>query len=137
MIVFDLDGTLRNTAGSEHLVPDDVTVAMNWIDWQHHVNENGTVIRHIAELYSSIDSTVYIVTSSSFGTAEWLKRQCILEPDFIIERELHDNRSPFEYKKAFIDDNYHQIELWVDDSDSVCDYAESLGIPVVRVNHDA
>ncbi|CAM0102783.1 polynucleotide kinase [Vibrio phage 159E36-2a] len=135
MIIFNLDGTLRNTSGSEHLVPDDITVARNWIPWQHYTNEHGTVIRNIAELYSSIDSTVYILTSSSFGTTDWLKRNGILEPDYLIERDLDDNRSPFEYTKAFIDDNYHQIELWVDDSTEVCDYAESLDIPVVRVSH--
>ena len=136
MMIFDLDGTLRNTSGSEHLVPDDITVAVNWIDWQHYVNEFGTVIPKIAELYSSIDSVVYIVTSSSFGTADWLNRNGILEPDYLIERDLEDNRSPFEYKKAFIDDNYHQIDLWVDDSTEVCDYAESLDIRVVRVNYE-
>lgn len=137
MIIFDLDNTLRNNDGSIIVVPEDKSIATNWIPWQHWVNEHGTPIDIPCKLFRELienGHTVGIVTSSSFGTEEWLRAHHLPEPHFIIERALDDNRHPQKYKEDFIIDNLGTITLWVDDSGKVCDFAELNEIPVVRVN---
>lgn len=134
MIIFDLDNTLRNNDGSLPFVPEDKTKAINWVPWQDWVNENGVPIERMCLLYMQLRQyyPVAIVTSSSFGTKDWLRDQH-LPTCTIRERALDDDRDPFTYKRDFIDEHCNDITLWVDDSNRVCDYAESLGIPVIRV----
>lgn len=133
MIVFDLDGTLRNNASSEHLVPKDVTNNVNWHDWQHYVNNHSTPIESTVRLFNRVCSDTVVLTSSQFGTASWLYRHGIF-PAEIIERHYDDHRTPFDYKLDFITRHCDQIVLWVDDDIKVLEYVESLGIPTVRVN---
>jgi hypothetical protein len=136
MIVFDLDETLRNNNGCQHTIPADVTVNTNWDNWQRWVNQHGTVIPRVADLYDTLCRSfeyVHIVTRSRFGTEQWLMDNILPVCDYIQEGADDDNRSPFEYKKAYIDENKDEITLWVDDSAEVCDYARSLGINVMQV----
>ena len=140
MIIFDLDGTLRNNAGSELHVPAGVNLAKNWVAWQKWVNENGTVIPNVAKLYRRLccSESVAIATSSQFGTHRWLANSKLPRPNRIVHRDPDDNRLGYEYKCDIIDDpsKYglgHSISLWVDDDAAVCDYAESKGILVIRV----
>ena len=51
LIIFDLDGTLRDTTGGEHCIPSDPTKAVNWQDWQQWVNENGKPIKENVDYY--------------------------------------------------------------------------------------
>lgn len=132
MIVFDLDGVLRNTTGSEHLIPEDPTVNINWHDWQHHVNNHGTPIDSTVRLFNSVGPDTVVLTSSQFGTASWLYRHGIF-PAEIIERQHYDHRTPFDYKVDFIFHYRDQIVLWVDDDNEVLNYVELLGMPTVRV----
>ena len=76
---------------------------------------------------------IVILTSSQFGTLEWLDKHNINIPDGIEERQPNNNLSITEYKKPFINKHKDDISLWVDDCIKTCDYVESLGIPVVRV----
>lgn len=139
MIVFDLDSTLRNTKNDYPYTPfarkTDHLITTNWTDWQKYVNKNGKPVEKIVELYRSFycDNLMAIVTSSQFGTVDWLNKHDIPVPDGVIERNSDDNRSPYDYKKEFIDKNREKITLWVDDDQKICDYAESLKIPVIRV----
>lgn len=134
MIIFDLDRTLRDINGSEHLEPqgNQRTVNTNWHDWQHYVNSRGTPIQSTVNLFLSVSPNVTVLTSSQFGTSSWLYRHGLYPAD-IIERHYDDNRVPFEFKKDFIDTHRDDITLWVDDDAEVLDYVESLGILTVRV----
>lgn len=140
MIVFDLDQTLRDITGSAPYAPcgDHQFDNKNWTNWQNWVNANGTVIENIAELYTQFvvnqSDTVAIVTSSQFGTVEWLERHGLPLPDLIVERKADDHRHPHELKKHWIHNLAPTITLWIDDDVKMLDYVESLGIPVVRVN---
>ena len=139
MIVFDLDNTLRNTEGDYPYTPfalaTDPGDMTNWVTWQKFVNDNGIPIERIVKLYHAIHEcdAIVILTSSQFGTLEWLNKHDIKIPDGIEERSIGNNLSITEYKKPFIDENKNDITLWVDDCIKTCDYVESLGIPVVRV----
>jgi len=134
-IVFDLDNTLRSTAGSEHLVPDDVTLAKNWLPWQEYISKHGKPIPQMVSLYESLcqSNDVLILTSGQFGTKEWLEFNRVSPCPTILERPRDENRSSFDFKRQWVDENAHQISLWVDDHVKMCDYVESLGIPVIRV----
>ena len=100
MIVFDLDSTLRDITGSAPYAPHD---GKNWVNWQNWVNANSTVIENIAELYTQFvvnqSDTVAIVTSSQFGTVEWLERHGLPLPDLIVERQADDHLHPHDLKK--------------------------------------
>lgn len=139
MIVFDLDNTLRSAVNDYVHTPfalgTDPSKMTNWVTWQHFVNENGVPVDHIIKLYHQIYEcdAIVILTSSQFGTLEWLNKHSIYIPDGIEERQTGNNLSSTEYKKPFIDGNKNDITLWVDDCVKTCDYVESLGIPVVRV----
>lgn len=134
MIVFDLDRTLRDIRGSEHLEPQgrQRTENTNWHDWQHYVNNHGKPIPSVVDLFLSVSPSTTVLTSSQFGTATWLYRHGLFPAD-IIERDYDDCRTPFEYKKDYIDAHRDDITLWVDDDTEVLDYIESLGILTVRV----
>lgn len=134
MVVFDLDDTLRDASCGAHLIPDDVTKARNWIGWQRYVNEHGDIIHATMRLYRLLHhfDRKAVVTSSQFGTEEWLDK-CGLEFDWIVERDKNDDRHGFDFKKSFIDSYRSEIELWVDDDSRVLDYVESLGILTVRI----
>lgn len=71
MIIFDLDRTLRDIRGSEHLEPqgNQRTVNVNWHDWQHYVNSRGTPIASVARLFRSLKGDIAVLTSSQFGTS--------------------------------------------------------------------
>ena len=132
MIVFDLDGTLRDVSGSHHLCPSDPTKSNHWIDWQHHANENGTPIDKTVKLFHSFTGDITVLTSSQFGTARWLYNHGLYLTD-IIERQDGDHRNAFHYKADFIHAHLDEIVLWVDDDEMVLDYVEALGIPVCRI----
>lgn len=135
MVVFDLDNTLRDSSCGDHMIPQDVTKARNWIEWQSYVNEHGDIIQATLRLYRllhHLDKKV-VVTSSQFGTQEWLDKYGI-EMDWIVERDEYDDRHGFDFKMSFIDSYSSQIELWIDDDPKVLDYVESLGILNVRIN---
>lgn len=140
MIIFDLDDTLRTTDQSHKYIPSDPSRTENWLAWQEHVVNNGVGIeegieQYLLSLLYCVDrtETVTILTSSQFGTQQWLEMNELPLPDDIIERHPNDHSTPFEFKKQFIDENHGSITLWVDDNTEVCDYAESHGITVIRV----
>ena len=138
MIVFDLDSTLRNNGVDEQHTPfthgTDHTVNENWRHWQLFVNATGKPIRKTVRLYNQfVYSDTVILTSSQFGTSDWLSKNGIELPDLIRERKSGDTKQGLDYKKPFIDKYRNDIILWVDDHTETCDYVESLGIPVVRV----
>lgn len=137
MIIFDLDDTLRTTKQSSHMIPADPSRTENWLAWQDHVVNHGRPIFPVHLLYKScmyrgLYSTV-ILTSSQFGTQQWLEMNELPLPGQIIERHPNDHSTPFEFKRRFIDENHGSITLWIDDHTEVCDYAESHGIKVIRV----
>lgn len=136
MIIFDLDDTLRTTKQSHEYIPADPSRTENWLAWQDHVVNNGQVILHVEPTYHACIRSEYpvtILTSSQFGTQQWLEMNELPLPDQIIERHPNDHSTPFEFKKRFIDENHGSITLWIDDHTEVCDYAESHGITVIRV----
>jgi phosphoglycolate phosphatase-like HAD superfamily hydrolase len=133
MIVFDLDGTLRNNAGSDHTVPDDKTSAENWVEWQQWVNANGKPIPTAVKLYKHFCiSVIYVVTNSQFGTRQWMADHGLFA-DEIIERSYDDHRHPHQFKRDWIDQNRDEIELWVDDDPVILAYVETLGIPTIHI----
>ncbi|UUW39243.1 hypothetical protein [Vibrio phage Artemius] len=135
MIIFDLDDTLRTTDQSSHLIPADPSRTENWLAWQDHVVNNGVGIEEGIRLYLmyKYGLVTIILTSSQFGTQQWLEMNELPLPDQIFERHPNDHSTPFEFKKRFIDENHGNITLWIDDHTEVCDYAESRGITVIRV----
>lgn len=138
MIIFDLDDTLRTTKQSHEYIPADPSRTENWLAWQEHVVNNGQVVNpeclvKYMDYCDSCEHRVIILTSSQFGTQQWLEMNELPLPDDIIERHPNDHSTPFEFKKRFIDENHGSITLWVDDNTEVCDYAESQGITVIRV----
>ena len=137
MIIFDLDSTLRNVACSQHIIPQDMTISENWVEWQKHVNENATPNLVDVQLYEHLHehNETMIVTSSMFGTVEWLMNNGIeLPSDGIVERDKYDNLSPEEYKKCWITRNRPIIDMWVDDNEVVCEFAREIGITTVQVS---
>ena len=74
MIVFDLDRTLRDITGSEHLEPQGIHrgINTNWHDWQHYVNNYGTPIKSTVRLFNRVSPDITVLTSSQFGTSSWL-----------------------------------------------------------------
>ena len=143
LVIFDLDNTLRDNAGSGHMIPCNLglsmNVAANWAPWQAYVNENSPTIKYMCNLYESMvddpEYKVMIVTSSSFGTMGWLCKWSISLPDTIIERNITDNRSPKEFKEDFIS-SMRRIDLWVDDDPIVCNIMRTMGVKVVQVTHN-
>ena len=136
MIIFDLDDTLRTTDQSSHMIPADPSRTENWLAWQDHVVNNGRRVERGVKVYSDVyclPVSLVILTSSQFGTQQWLEMNELPLPDQIIERHPNDHSTPFEFKKRFIDENHGSITLWIDDHTKVCDYAESRGITVIRV----
>lgn len=133
MNIFDLDRTLRNISGSEHLEPQNEQRTNNtaWHVWQEFVNQYGTVISEIKALFEAVENPI-ILTSSQFGTAEWCEKHGI-KANNIIERAAHDEAPPLEYKLRFINANAHKIKLWVDDCPYVCNYTRDLGIKTIHV----
>lgn len=136
MIIFDLDKTLRTNDGGDIYIPE-VQLASNWVDWQYHVNKHGKPIEKTVKLFNELSSLndIIILTSSQFGTLEWLEDNNInvYKNNTIIERQINDNRSCFQYKKDFIDIHKDEITLWIDDNDEVCDYVRSLNILVIQI----
>jgi len=133
MNIFDLDGTLRDVSKSNFLAPrgNAACINKNWHNWQRYANEHGMPIEQGIALFNSTENPI-ILTSSQFGTADWCKKHG-LDPYGVIERQADDELTPFEYKKAFIDEFAQRISLWVDDNTRVCRYAMSQGIKVVQI----
>ena len=136
MIIFDLDGTLRDSSCGDHLVPEDVTKAVNWIPWQSYVNVHGIPVKAVCDIYRENvkNEDVVILTSSQFGTADWLIEHGLPIPTDIVERDAYDNRSPLEYKSCSIDLLKDEITLWVDDDEQELKYARESGLNVLDVN---
>lgn len=143
MIIFDLDNTLRHTKDDYPHTPfakgKCPEQQCNWVQWQHFANDTGQPIQHMVKFYEMMRKleleTITIVTSSQFGTKEWMLAKGLTMPDSIIERQPNDNLSGVDYKKQYIKLWKDKITLWVDDHIETCDYVESLNIPVVRVKH--
>lgn len=143
LVIFDLDNTLRNNEGSAHMIPANLGLSMNiaahWAPWQDYANENGTPIEYMCSLYESmVDDPQYkvmIVTSSSFGTTQWLAKHSLPQPQGLIERNILDNRSPSSFKRDIID-GMMSIHLWVDDCPTMCKYAREKEIKVLQVTHN-
>lgn len=135
MIIFDLDSTLRSVKKSDHMIPDDITISLNWVEWQKHVNETSEPIESVITVYNALydNNDILVVTSSMFGTAEWFLKHDIGLPDGIVERDEKDNRTPEEYKIDWVKKNTSLIDLWVDDNETVCDFTRSMNIPTVQV----
>lgn len=135
MIIFDLDSTLRSVKCSNHLIPEDITVSLNWVEWQKHVNENSVPIDHVVTLYKGLynDNDILLVTSSMFGTAQWFIKHDIGLPDGIIERDKTDNRTPEEYKMDWIKKYIDLIDMWIDDNEIVCEFTRKMKIPTIQV----
>ena len=144
LVIFDLDNTLRDNKGSGHVIPTQLglsmDVAANWAPWQHYVNENSPAISYMAELYKQMcayDNTeVWIITSSSFGTAEWLNKHGLPYPAYIQERSIIDNRTPQEYKTDVVSGMENTIYLWVDDCPTMCEKMRKQGVKVLQVTHN-
>lgn len=139
-VVFDLDNTLRKTTDDYEHTPYaknlDPKPVGNWKCWQEFANQHGKPIERTVDLYRCMILSgvrIIILTSSAFGTKEWLGKFDIPQPDLILERDVSNRRMSVDYKKPFIDKCKHNIELWVDDCVKTCDYVESLNIPVLRV----
>ena len=122
IIVYDLDGTLRDTSCGDPYVPEDKSKPENWVEWQHYVNRYGTRLPEYKSYNKDICGCkdVFIVTSSQFGTKDWLVGNVMLLPDKIVERELDDCRHPVVYKKEWIDKHHADVVKWVDDNIEVC-----------------
>lgn len=144
LVVFDLDNTLRNNEGSAHVIPMNLglsmDVAANWAPWQHYVNEMSPTIPYMADLYTSmcVDSKyeVWIITSSSFGTRDWLQKHGLPLPKYLHERAITDNASPREFKESVVEDLLPTITLWVDDCPKMCAYMRDKNIKVLQVTHN-
>lgn len=143
LVIFDLDNTLRDNQGSAHMIPCklglSMDVAANWAPWQAYVNENSPTIKYMCELYESMvddpEYKVMIVTSSSFGTTQWLSKFLLPQPQVLIERNIMNNQSPTDFKKGIID-RMTDIHLWVDDCAKMCAYAREKEIKVLQVTHN-
>ena len=137
MYVFDLDGTLRDVTSGDWLVPSDITRTENWVTWQKWVNWTSKPHWSTVEMFNLVVRNhvdTVILTSSQFGTLDWcLKHGVDADYSAIYERRKDDHRGSFQYKKDFIDKHLRSIELWVDDDTRVCEYAKSVGIPVINV----
>lgn len=143
IIVYDLDNTLRDTSCGGPYIPKYKSKTENWICWQGCVNDYGKTLptcnSYMVECTQDKIQDVYILTSSTFGTQDWLNANCLPMPDRIIEREMNDNRDPFTYKKEWIDKHNAYILKWVDDSQKVCDYIRRYypHIEVVEVGNNS
>lgn len=138
MIVYDLDGTLRDTTPADNYVPEDPSKQENWIPWQVAVNELGTPIADVVEEYKEACAgreEVRIVTSSSFGTQAWLEKHNLPQPSEIHERRDGNNERPMNLKKHFLAIWGNEITQWIDDSEEVCDFVRDYhsSIEVVKV----
>jgi len=145
IIVYDLDDTLRDTSCAVDLIPEDKSKQENWVEWQECVNYQGSTITPVVHMYNAdIRDTrrrndgVWIVTSSQFGTKEWLYNRGIRDPDVLVERKSADNRHPVQYKKDWLSKRACDVVKWVDDNQEVCDFIRETypHIEVVQVNKD-
>ena len=145
MIVCDLDKTLRDTSPFDSMAPIDTSAAINWVDWQNAVNTQALPYPHAEKLLACLSGMdeegknqrrLCIVTSSQRGTYDWLCAHGIgAYFDIIIERKPNDDRTPREFKLAFVKEHCNDIELWVDDDHDVCREVEKMGIPVLLVGN--
>lgn len=139
VVIFDLDGTLRTEEQSEHLHPKDPTIAANWLEWQDHINSNGSVIgcnKALYDLCHDFGHKVIMLTSSQSGTERWLSRNNIKIPYEIIERHPRNDRDTITFKAAIIKKlikSGFEITHWVDNSRSMCEFVKS-NYPDVNVN---
>lgn len=125
IIVYDLDGTLRDSSCADHLIPEDKSKTESWLKWQVAVNRDGGKLPTCEYYEEDIEEAlaeVFILTSSQFGTRHWLVDMCLYQPHAIIERDTNDCRHPVEFKYAWIDTHYDEVVKWVDDDADVCDY---------------
>lgn len=144
LAVFDLDNTLRDNAGSGHMIPSELGLSMgiaaHWAPWQQYVLENSPAIDYMFDIYANfvddMEFEVWVITSSTFGTKEWLNLRGFPEPDRIIERSILDNRSPTEYKESVVDNLEDRIYLWVDDCPKLCEKMRKRGVKVIQVTHN-
>lgn len=125
LIIYDLDGTLRSEEQSKHLHPKDPSKAVNWIDWQNHINRHGVALSEIDAYEDDIaNGDVLILTSSQFGTESWLDSNEMTQPSYLIERQFYDDREPLLYKTDILHDmiqHGNTIVKWVDNDERVCD----------------
>lgn len=138
--IYDLDGTLRSEDQSHHMRPDDVSKARKWLPWQEHINALGVPITSNVKQYMQDVKTkrVVILTSSQFGTLQWLNEHRLPKPYAIIERQFFDNRPPIIMKHDYIGELYsagYTIVEWVDNCNEMCNGVSELynNIEVVRV----
>lgn len=121
IVVFDLDNTLRDVSAFSFLEPDDKTKTANWKDWQTAVCMRAPALDNFAVKFYDLcchseKSVTYIVTSSSFGTFQWLNLNNLPHPDHIIERMESDNSTPLELKRNFFKRKKGMIDVYIDDS---------------------
>ena len=95
--VFDLDGTLFNNIGREHLIPRNPSHTENWTEWNRACHLD-TVIEHVAVIARSLSKAGYelryVTSRCEDGISETLEALMTagLPVGYVHMRKINDNR---------------------------------------------
>ena len=144
LYVFDLDGTLRNSSGANHLAPRGKSTQEAWQPWQDEANKGEPLDNVAVGLYKALfdanerDHLVAIVTGSQYGTAAWLEANGLPIPDVLIERSGEyyiEGRSTRNYKLDVFEflSTAFTVRLWVDDDQYIIQEIDIAGTPTIHI----
>lgn len=136
-VVFDLDGTLRDSSIADHAIPKwNNATTEDWLPWQMIANHGDPIPHMVAMFNLCVDAgyDIHVVTSSQHSTEQWLEDNNMY-PNVITERQPGDNRKPFDYKRDYLRKHKDVIHMWFDDDLKVCQFAKSLCINVYHVTN--
>ncbi|POG47617.1 hypothetical protein BV881_09525 [Streptomyces sp. ZL-24] len=135
LAVFDLDGTLADTAHRQHFLEGP---KRDWAAFFAAAPADPPLAEGVALVLASAEEceTVYLTGRPERcrrDTVEWLGRQGL--PDGQLFMRRNDDRRPARRTKLDILRRLgrsREVRMLVDDDELVCDAAEVAGFPVVR-----
>lgn len=141
-VIFDLDGTIANTAAREHFLLER---PQRWNDF-HEALDTDIPNPVTVELYHQMIQARYkvgIVTGRPEAyrerTREWLSRNSITLPHWMEMRKAEDNRPAVEFKAEAARSRAVLRDIWlvVDNDPFVCRGFAALGVTALQVHQAA
>ncbi|WP_415958800.1 hypothetical protein [Streptomyces sp. 021-4] len=135
LAVFDLDGTLADTAHRQHFLEG---AKRDWNGFFAAAPDDPPLAEGVALVLASAEEceVVYLTGRPEHcrrATVDWLSRQGLPEGQLFMRR--NDDRRPARRTKLDILRRLgrsREVRMLVDDDELVCDAAEVAGFPVVR-----
>lgn len=143
VIVFDLDGTLRDSAHRQHLVPkENLDRTESWAEFNLACGGDAPIRDNIA-LMDTLSYHFHIVVLTSCSaiaqalTLHWLRLSAECSEDIqLLMRPVDDHRTDVEFKEAKLREiGLDRILCCYDDNPRVVRHIRSLGVTCHAVRH--